>query len=110
MIAKTYTSINMNHLSQKMAILDRLDLSAESTTAAVANNSTIAQVFTLARTKSVVNARRAVAKLLRSKGLSYPEIGAILDRDHTTIMSLVKSEPATYERRPRVEMHVRVAV
>ncbi len=37
-----------------------------------------------ARCRSVMNARRAL--YLRHEGLSLPEIGSLLDRDHTTIL------------------------
>ena len=36
----------------------------------------------------VVAARRQAAKMLRDAGLSFPEIGAILNRDHSTVCNL----------------------
>lgn len=39
------------------------------------------------RSKSVAHARRALYLALRMEGLSLPEIGSLLDRDHTTILS-----------------------
>lgn len=36
-----------------------------------------------------VQARRECAHVLRAVGLSYPEIGLVLHRDHSSIMSLV---------------------
>ncbi len=38
------------------------------------------------RTKAVVRARTALMRSLRERGLSYPEIGHLLDRDHATVM------------------------
>ncbi len=40
---------------------------------------------------SVDAARREVYRRLRELGLSYPEIGALFDRDHTTVMSCCKT-------------------
>jgi hypothetical protein len=42
------------------------------------------------RTKSVATARAVFARALRELRWSYPEIGDILGRDHTTIIALVK--------------------
>lgn len=42
------------------------------------------------RTSLPVLVRRAAALTLRSEGWSYPEIGRVLGRHHTSIMSLVK--------------------
>ena len=42
------------------------------------------------RTKSVVEVRRRVIAHLRGMGLSYPEIGALLNRDHATIMNYLR--------------------
>lgn len=42
------------------------------------------------RAASVARARNALYAALRAEGLSYPEIGALLRRDHCTVMSGVK--------------------
>lgn len=39
-----------------------------------------------ARDKSIATARMVACWLLRQTGLSYPEIGRAVDRDHTTVM------------------------
>lgn len=39
------------------------------------------------RTKQVSAARRKLYEHLRELGMSYPEIGWLLDRNHTTVMS-----------------------
>ena len=36
-----------------------------------------------------VEARRHIAKFLRGRGWSYPMIGKLLERDHTSVMHLV---------------------
>jgi DNA-directed RNA polymerase specialized sigma24 family protein len=51
------------------------------------------------RRKFAVETRQNFALLLRDAGLSYPEIGAVLARDHTTIMSSVSKAKARAERR-----------
>lgn len=43
------------------------------------------------RTADVVKPRRALATFLRERGLSYPDIGAIMERDHTTIIHSVRA-------------------
>lgn len=39
------------------------------------------------RSASVARARQFAMLLLRERGLSYPEIGRALNRDHTTVMA-----------------------
>jgi chromosomal replication initiation ATPase DnaA len=48
----------------------------------------IMDVMSHYRRRPVVAARRDCAVYLRSKGKSFPEIGRILQRDHTTVMNL----------------------
>jgi Bacterial dnaA protein helix-turn-helix len=40
------------------------------------------------RKRKVVDARRDVVLHFRAKGRSFPEIGRLIDRHHTTVMSL----------------------
>lgn len=40
----------------------------------------------------VVDQRRAVAKKLRDKGYSYPQIGKVMNKDHTSIMYMVDDQ------------------
>lgn len=42
------------------------------------------------RKQKHVDARNAVIIALRKGGFSFPEIGAVLNRDHSTIMHLLK--------------------
>ena len=44
------------------------------------------------RRKQPAAARRDCAHYFRAKGKSYPEIGRILHRDHTTVLNLVKGK------------------
>lgn len=41
------------------------------------------------RDASLVKKRKLIAKDLREQGLSYPQIGKLLNRHHTTIMHLL---------------------
>ena len=43
------------------------------------------------RGKLVMAARKDLYVALRERGMSYPEIGAMLDRDHTTVLSGCRS-------------------
>lgn len=42
--------------------------------------------------KDLIAKKREVAKYLRSLGYSYPVIGLVMDKDHTSIMHMVKDE------------------
>lgn len=42
------------------------------------------------RDKVLVDIRQKIAKDLREKGYSYSDIGRILNRDHSSIMHLIK--------------------
>ena len=43
-------------------------------------------IFTRCRTRAAVHARIEIAKRLRDRGYSTPQIGRVLNRDHTTIV------------------------
>lgn len=45
-----------------------------------------ANIFTRCRTRAAVHARIEIAKRLRARGYSMPQIGRVLNRDHTTIV------------------------
>lgn len=49
-------------------------------------------VLSSTRTKRVVEARLACCLYLRTLDMSYPEIGRLLRRDHTSIMALVRKD------------------
>lgn len=42
------------------------------------------------REKYLVDKRKKIAKLLREIGYSYPQIGKMMNRDHSSIIHLVK--------------------
>ena len=49
------------------------------------------------RTKQVAAARHALMRALREQGMSYPEVGWLLDRDHTTVIAACR-KPAQHLR------------
>ncbi len=48
------------------------------------------QILSHRRDSKSVDARQKIAKALRLLGFSYPSIGAVMNRDHTSIMHLCK--------------------
>jgi chromosomal replication initiation ATPase DnaA len=49
----------------------------------------VALITSRDRAAQVHAARSVVAYVLRQRGMSYPRIGTLLDRDHSTVMSMV---------------------
>jgi chromosomal replication initiation ATPase DnaA len=47
-------------------------------------------VLSKSQVPALVDARREIAGELREAGWSYPQIGALLRRDHTTVIALMK--------------------
>ena len=46
-------------------------------------------IFSKTRNKRLTAARRECAQFFRDQGKSYPEIGRIMDRHHSSIISLI---------------------
>lgn len=64
-------------------------------TAAKVHNLTVADITGYSRKRHIVRARWAAAWLMRRRGMSLPQIGRHLNRDHTTIFyALRKMENA----------------
>lgn len=42
------------------------------------------------RSKKIFSARVLVYKALREEGYSYPEIGKLMERDHTTVLRVLR--------------------
>jgi len=51
----------------------------------------LGQVVGRGRMKSAVRARAELCSTLRDLGLSLPEIGLLIDRDHTTVMGAIRA-------------------
>lgn len=58
------------------------------------------------RDAHIVACRRAVAEYLHQRGWSYPRIGRLLERDHSSVIHLVNPERAK-ARRERMKMRAR---
>ena len=52
----------------------------------------VPRIYEHNRSKYVFKARLRVYKLLRELGLSYPEIGKLLGRDHGTIIKVLQKK------------------
>jgi len=48
------------------------------------------EIYGRSRSKKIFSARLEVYKVLRAEGYSYPEIGILMDRDHTTILRTLR--------------------
>lgn len=57
------------------------------------------------RKRPYPQARRVVAKMLRNYGYSYPEIGRVMNRNHTSIMFMVKDDFRANKMRYNKERH-----
>lgn len=55
---------------------------------------TMAQLKSANRDPQMVECRRRVSKYLRHHGWSMPAIGRFIDRDHTTVLHLLRGSPA----------------
>lgn len=63
------------------------------------HGATLDEVLSASRHPRIVRARHRLWMILRDTlDLSYPELGALFDRDHTTIMSGVKKCRARLEK------------
>jgi hypothetical protein len=58
---------------------------------ATAGGATLTLLRGPSRSRPLVELRRAAARYLRSRGCSLPEIGAALNRDHTSILHLLRT-------------------
>lgn len=58
----------------------------------------VAELKSSGRASHLVRARKDAAIALRAQELSYPTIGRALDRDHTSIMALVKGRRPHHRR------------
>lgn len=50
---------------------------------------TLSQLRGPSRERGRLSARRSIARLARGEGFSFPQIGRALNRDHSTVMSML---------------------
>jgi chromosomal replication initiator protein len=62
---------------------------------------TMTELLSKDRHAHIADARHVAAWLLRETGLSYPSIGKVLERDHTTIMHSVRKVEREIASEPR---------
>ncbi len=74
-----------------MNTLQVLGLQDELAAVALKYCATFDEVMSRSRTSRVTRARHAVWFTLYDMGWSYPDIGDVFERDHTTVMSGVKA-------------------
>jgi hypothetical protein len=64
-----------------------------------AGGMTMADLRAPSRKRELVEVRRIVAIYLRQRGCSLPEIGRVLNRDHSTVLHLLRTTVRTETRR-----------
>jgi chromosomal replication initiation ATPase DnaA len=76
-----------------VAAARRLRFTAETEQIVGAAGVTVDQMRGRGKGRERVAVRRIVAAYLRRQGCSLPEIGRVLDRDHTTVLNLLRTPP-----------------
>jgi hypothetical protein len=62
----------------------------------------VSEVQSSCRRRKFVKCRQEIAVKARESGYSYPRIGRALNRDHTSIMHLVRTNSSTHSTGPKV--------
>lgn len=68
------------------------------------------QVLELGRSPDLVRARFLACRLMREVGLSFPDIGAALERDHTAIMNAVRRSRELEKAEPIFAFRLKTAL
>ncbi len=68
------------------------------TDTAYSHRVSLSEVLSKSRKRPIAAARRAVCVALRARGLSLPEIGALIGRDHTTVLHSLRVAEREAER------------
>ena len=76
---------------------------------ATKHNQTVRGVLGRRRTDALVHARAELSAELRSHGLTLPQIGAILNRDHSTVIYHLRLADAHIKERPKVDPEKKAA-
>src|SRR5258708_18370154 len=77
-------------LAAAVAAARRLRFTVEVEQIAAAAGVTVEQVRGRGKGRELVEVRRIVAAYLRRRGCSLPEIGRVLNRDHTSVLHLLR--------------------
>ncbi len=78
-------------LTAAVAAARRLRYTAEVEQIVGAAGVTVDQMRGRRKGRELVEVRRIVAAYLRRRGCSLPEIGRVLNRDHTTVLNLLRA-------------------
>lgn len=81
--------MNLNQIRPSKTPAGMLRIKAEEI--AAKHKMSLSTVLSHDKRDKVVEARRELARYLRSLGKSYPKIGLLIGRDHTTALALVDS-------------------
>lgn len=82
--SKTGTGLSINERLRARGLLPDVERIARE------HHVTTSDLLGRGRTAMVCRARKALYADLRERGFSYPEIGWLVGRDHTTIMHAIK--------------------
>jgi hypothetical protein len=80
-------------LAAAVAAARRLRFTAEVEQIVGAAGVTVVQIQGHGKSRALVEVRRIVAAYLRRRGCSLPEIGHVLNRDHTSVLHLLRTPP-----------------
>ncbi len=78
-------------LAAAVAAARRLRFTADVEQILAAAGVTLEQMRGRGKTRGLVEVRRIVAAYLRRRGCSLPEIGRVLNRDHTSVLHLLRT-------------------
>lgn len=86
-----------------VVFLRRSNLSTRVEQTVLKHHTTLHDVFHMERgSPNVIEAKREIAAILKHEcKLSYPQVGALLNRDHTSIMTLLKTDGEKTEKRAK---------
>jgi chromosomal replication initiation ATPase DnaA len=86
------------YLAAAVAAARRVPVAAEVEEIVAAAGMTMADLRAPSRKREMMEVRRIVAAYLRRRGCSLPEIGRVLNRDHSTVLHLLRTTPRTETR------------
>lgn len=103
-VDETSTDVAADEWREVLEDLTTWSLDDVATAVAQAHGVPLRELLGRRRHASVARARAALYTALRGHGMSYPEIGRLLRRDHTTVMSVVRNAGGPPSRRLRIEV------
>ncbi len=86
-------------LAIHIGVLSRIGVFDKLVELAKEHHVSLDDILSDSRSKSVMQARLACYAYLRGLGMSYPEIGKLMLRDHTTVLYALQSQAKKDKRR-----------